>query len=114
MQKSRSIEIVGRTDQQVVADHNGSDGGEILLVEIRNDFVPTLLAGFSVERHQVIVRGFEVEPILVHTHATIADVRSPLGLPEVVPEDGAIAGVDGPRVVGYRDVEDPVHLQDPA
>jgi hypothetical protein len=38
LQESRSIEIVGGTDQQVVADHNRGDGGEVLLVEIRNDF----------------------------------------------------------------------------
>ena len=84
-----------------------------MLVEIRNDFVPTLLAGFRIERHQVIVRSFEIEPILVHPHSAIADVRAALGLPEVVPEDGAIAGIHGPGIVGYGKIRIPFTCRTP-
>ena len=95
----------------VIADHDRRHGGEILLVEIGDLLVPALLAGPRVERDQVIVRRFHVQPVALHAEAAIADVRAALGLPEVVPEVVAVARVDRPGVVGRGEVEDAVDLQ---
>src|SRR5207253_6256412 len=41
----------------------------------------------------------------------IADVRAPARLPPVVPENVPVQRLPRPRIVGRRDVEDAVHLQ---
>src|SRR5271170_3721550 len=76
--------------------------------------MPPLLAGFGIERNQVIVGRLKVQPVFVHTEAAVPDVGTTLGLPEVVPQHRSVAGVDGPGIVWYRDIKNPVHLQDRA
>ncbi len=56
------------------------------------------------------VGGGEVEPALVHGHAAVADVFA-LGGAVIVPDLVAGAGVDGPNVVGHREVEDAIDQQ---
>ena len=45
LQEAGLIQIVAGADQDVIADHDRRHGGEILLVEIGDFFVPALLAG---------------------------------------------------------------------
>jgi hypothetical protein len=49
-----------------------------------------------------------------HAQAAVADVGAAAGLPDVVPKLAAGAGIDGPSVLGRRDVEHPFHLENRA
>ena len=49
-----------------------------------------------------------------HAHAAVAGVGAAARLPVVVPENGAVARVDGPDVVGRGHVDDAIHHQDAA
>src|SRR6266480_56170 len=95
----------------MIADHYWCRRREVLLVEVRDLSVPALLARLRVERNEIVVRRLEEQPVAVHRHATIADVRAPARLPPVVPENVPVQRVHCPRIVGRRDVEDAVHLQ---
>src|SRR2546421_6571824 len=95
----------------MIADHYWCRRREVLLVEVRDLSVPALLARLRVERNEIVVRRLEEQPVAVHRHATIADVRAPARLPPVVPENMPVQRVHRPRIVGRRDVEDAVHLQ---
>src|SRR3954470_13303473 len=77
----------------------------VLLTEMRDDLVPALLSGPGFERHQIVVRRRHVEIVLPHAEAARRDVRAAARLPEVVPELAAVAGVDGPGVVGCRQIQ---------
>ena len=65
-----------------------------------------------VERDQVVVGRDEVEVVAPHADAAVADVRAAPGLPAVVPDLAAVAGVERPGVVRRGDVEDAAHLED--
>src|SRR5207249_7773011 len=95
----------------MIADHYWCRRREVLLVEVRDLSVPALLARLRVERNEIVVRRLEEQPVAVHRYATIADVRAPARLPPVVPENVPVQRVHRPRIVGRRDVEDAVHLQ---
>src|SRR5271168_4345112 len=98
----------------MITDHNRRNGREVLLIKVGDDLMPTLLARFRIERHQVVVRGLEVEPIAIHPHAAVPDVGTAFGLPEIVPEHRAVAGVHSPGVVRHGYIQDAVYLQDSA
>ena len=63
------------------------------------------------ERDQVVVGRDEEQVVAPHADAAVADVRAALRLPEVVPDLAAVVGVERPDVVGRRDVEHAVDLQ---
>ena len=109
---ARDVErIATGADDDVVADHDGRGGGEVFEAHVADFDMPALFAGFRVEADEVIVRGFEVEPIAIHAEAAAADVDAALRFPLVVPELTAGAGVDGPGVVGNGEVEHAVDFK---
>ena len=81
-------------------------------VERRDLDVPDFLAGSRVELHEVVVVGLDEEEVPPHADAAMAGVRAAARLPVELPEDRAVARVDGPDVVGRRRVEDAVDHQD--
>ena len=111
LQESRRIEIVSGADEHVVADHDGRRRREVLRLEAGDHLVPPLLAGFGLETDQIIVRRLHVQIVVPHAEAAVADVRPATCFPVVVPQLASIARVHGPRVVGRREIEDAVHLQ---
>ena len=112
LQEAGTVEVVARADQHVIADHERSHGREVLLLEARDLLVPALLAGLRFQTDEVVVRRLHVEPVAVHAHAAIADMRRASRLPEVVPDFVAVARIERPCVVGRRGVQDAVHHQD--
>lgn len=64
----------------------------------------------GVEANQVRVGGREVEPILVHSDTAIANMVA-FGMTFVVPNQPAKSSVDGPNIVGNREVENAVNLE---
>ena len=85
LQKSRRVQIVACSHQQVVADNHGRHRRKILLGEIGDFLVPPLFSGLRIEADQIIVRRLHVEPVALHRHSAIADVRPALRSPEIVP-----------------------------
>ena len=69
------------------------------------------VAVLGVEGDQVRVGRHEVEPVLVHGDAALADVEALVGGVVVVPDLMAGARIDGPDVVGHGEVEDAVDQQ---
>src|SRR5205807_3203631 len=98
LQKSRCVQIVTRPHQYMIADHYWCRRREVLLVEVRDLSVPALLARLRVERNEIVVRRLEEQPVAVHRHATIADVRAPARLPPVVPENVPVQRLHRPRI----------------
>ena len=98
----------------MITDHDGCHGGKVLLVEVRDLDVPALLARLRVERDEVVVGCLEEQVVVPQRRAAVADVCAALGLPEVLPEQSAVACVHRPHVVGRGDVQDAVDLQDGA
>ena len=66
---------------------------------------------FLIERNQIIVGGFEEEPVAVNADASISDVDAALGLPPVMPKLAAGAGVHGPGVIGNGEIQHAVHFE---
>ena len=74
-------------------------------VEIGDLDVPAFLAGFRVERDEVVVRRLEEQVVVPDRRAAIADVRRAARLPEVVPDFAAVERVERPHVVRGGDVQ---------
>src|SRR5258707_717625 len=56
----------------------------------------------------------EVEVAVPHAHPAIAGVSAAAGFPIIVPEDGAIARVDRPGVIGRGQVDDAIDHENAA
>src|SRR5579871_1964095 len=95
----------------MVAHHDWRHRRVIALVKIGNGLVPALFSGFRIERHQIIVWRLEEEPVVIHAHPSVVDVRGSLCSPPVMPNYASRAGIHGPRVIRRGHVEDAVHLQ---
>src|SRR5689334_22313547 len=73
--------------------------------------MPALLTGFGVKRDEIIVRRLHEQIVVPHAEAAIPDVRTTFGLPEVMPEFVAVAGVYCPGVVGHCEVERAIYFE---
>src|SRR5271165_896587 len=105
------VQIVARANNDVAADHHRRHRGKILLVEVGDLFVPAFLAGLRVQTHQIVVRRLHVEPVAIHSETSVSDVRAASGLPEVVPQNMAVARIRGPGIVGHREIKNPVDFE---
>jgi hypothetical protein len=103
-------DVAGDSDDHVIANDERSHGRKVAELRVGKLDDPTNGAILGVETDDVRVGGGEIEPVLVHAQAAIADVVA-FGFAMVVPNLTAIAGVDGPHVVGDGEVEDPVHFK---
>ena len=105
------VEIVAtHAGNHVVLHYQGRHGAEIILVQIANGFVPAFLAVTQVERYQVAIGSFEIEPVAIDTGAAIADMVAAVRRPQVVPHFAARTCVHRPGMIGHREVKDAVHL----
>ena len=109
---SRRIQIVAGAHNDVVADNDRSHRGKVLLVEISDRLVPSLLAGDRVKADEVIVGRFHVEPLAPHAETAVADVCAALSLPEIVPKNSPVSRVYRPRIIRRREVKLPLNHQD--
>ncbi len=103
--------IAAHPHDDVIANDDGRGRGEILLFHVGNFNVPAFGAVLGVERNEVIVGGFEVEPASIHAEAAASDVDAAVRFPLVMPDLAAGARVDGPGVVGEREIEDAVDFE---
>src|ERR1700730_10950665 len=86
----------------------------MILVEIRDFFMPSLFACLGVQRNQIVVRCLEKKPVADHGHTTISYMCAALGLPEIVPQHNPVASIYGPGIVWCRHIKNAVHLQNRA
>ena len=101
--------IAGDAGEYVIADHDGSDGGEVRRIGRNHLFVPALAASGGFERDDVVVGCFKVEPLAPQSHAAISDSAAPA--PEIMPNLTARVGIDGVGVIRNREVEHSVDHQ---
>ena len=103
--------IAAHADDDVIADDDRRGRGEILLFHVGDFNVPALRAILGVERNQVIVGRFEVQPVAVHAEAAVSDVDAAVRFPVVMPDLAAGARVHGPGVIGEREIQHAVHFE---
>ena len=77
LEEARRIHIVAGADDHVIAEHDGRDGREVLLVEAGDLLLPFFFAGSGIEADQVIVVDLEIEVVVPHAHAAVAGVVPP-------------------------------------
>ena len=112
LQEPGHVEVVARSDQDVVVDDDRRHRVEVLLLETGQLPGPALLAGARVERDQVVVGRHEKQIVVPHPDATVSDVRPPARLPHVVPHFPPGAAVDRPGVVRCRHIQHTIDLED--
>ena len=103
--------VAADADQHLLADDDRRARREVLALDVGDLVVPALLARRRVERDEVVVGRQEEDPVAVHADAAIADVDAAARLPEVVPDLAAGARVDGPHVIGRREIQHAVDHQ---
>ena len=64
--------------------------------------VPALFAVLQVQRDEIAVGRFEVQPVSIDADAAIADVDAAFRLPGEVPDFAPGARIHGPDVIGQR------------
>src|SRR5688572_3701514 len=92
----------------MVVDDDRCRGQEVLLIEVGDFLVPTLLARTRIERDQVIVWRDEEEVVAPHGGAAIADVRATSRPPEEAPQQVTVLCIERPDVVWRSDIQDAV------
>ena len=77
-----NIEIVpADADDHVILDNDGRDASVIHLIQIADLLVPSLLAVLQVQRDEIAIGCFEVQPVLIYADAAIAEVNAAFRLP---------------------------------
>ena len=103
--------VAADADDHLPADDHRRVGREILALHVGDLVMPALLAGRHVERHEVVVRRQEVQPVVEDADAAVADVVAAARLPRVVPDVAAGARVDRVDVIGHREIQRAVDHQ---
>ena len=107
-----NVEVVAaHADDQAILDHHWRGGRVIEVVHVADRFSPALVSILEIQRNQIAVRRFEVQPALVHGGAAISEMVAAGGLPAIVPDLPPRSRVDRPDVVGNGEVQDAVDLQ---
>ena len=92
----------------MIADDQRSVGGPVALARIGDEDVPFDFAVFGAQRDQVAVGRGEIHGVLIDRRAAVPDVKCVVLGVLVMPEFLAGARIDGPEVIGRRDVDDAV------
>ena len=103
--------VTAHADHDFVLHNNRRDRTVIELVEVADLFVPALASVLDVQRHQVAVRSFVIQPVAINRRASIADVNPAFRLPDVVPDLASRTSVERPHVVRRGQIDDAIHLQ---
>src|SRR5260370_544598 len=91
------VEVVStNAGDHMIFDYEWRYGAEIHLVEIADGRVPSFLAVFHVQRHEIAVGRLEVEPIAISRGPTASNVNAALRLPCKGPYLAARGRVDCP------------------
>ena len=78
-EESGDIErVAAGADNDMVANDDGRGRREVFLLHVGDLDVPAFFAGFGIERDEVVVGGFEEQPVAVHADAAVADVDAAL------------------------------------
>src|SRR5205807_2686409 len=108
-EKARYVQrVAAHADDHVVANHQRSRCGEVLLFHVCQRYLPPDFSAVPIERDEVIIGRLEEEPIAVDTYAPIADVDAAGGLPFEVPQLLPGTRVQRPHMVRHREIEDAV------
>ena len=83
----------------------------MILLDVGEDFVPALPAGFDVERNQMAVRRFEIQPVAIDAGAAIAQLKGRQSLPDIVPDLMAVARIDCVNGIRNHSIENTVDKQ---
>src|SRR5260370_24477595 len=103
------IEVVSANPgDQMILNYERCNRTEIHQVEIADGCVPSFLAVFHVQRHDITIRRLEVKPVAIRRGPTTSYVNAALRLPRKVPHFAARARVDSPGVVREREVQNTV------
>ncbi len=85
-----------------------------MLLEVSDFDVPAFFARARVKGDQVVVGRFDEQVVVPDGGAAVADVGAAASLPEMAPEQAAVASIHGPDIVGRRDIENVVDHQNRA
>ena len=107
-QAGQIVEVAGDAHDHVISDDQRSVGGPVALARIGDQNVPFDFAVLGVQRDQVAVGRGEIHRVLINRRASVPDVKGVVLGVLVMPEFLAGARVDGPEVIGRRDVDDAV------
>ena len=103
--------VAADADDHLLADDDRRVGREVLALHAGDFLVPALLAGRRVEGDEIVVGRQEVQPLLVDADAAVADVIAAARFPEVVPDLTSRARIDGPHMIGRRQIQHSVDEQ---
>ena len=103
------IEVARSTHDDMVADDQGRHGGPLALGRVGDHNIPQNLAGFRIQRKRVGVRRHVVDPVFQDGHAALPDVKCAVRRSGVPPQLVAGTRVDGPDVIGHREVQNAIH-----
>jgi hypothetical protein len=95
----------------MIAHHQRSHTGPISLGGVSDLDDPAHAAVFGVERYQVPIGDQEIQPILVHRDAAVANMQAMVGWVGVVPDLVTGERVDCPQVVGHTEVQHTIDHQ---
>ena len=70
----------------MIANDDRGDCREVLAAYVDDLFVPALFSCGCVERDDIPVRRFQIEPVAVHAEAAVADVVAAFRAPEEMPD----------------------------
>ncbi len=102
--------VPGESDDHVVTNHKRRHRREVAKLGISQFDDPANGAILGIQTDQVRIGGSEVEPILVHGQAAMADVVA-FGSAMVMPDLASVPGIDSPNVLGHGEVKNAVHFQ---
>ena len=101
-----AVEIVARNaGNHFVLDDHRSHGAVVELVEVAVLFPPTLGPVLEVQRNDLAVGRQEEKPVAGNAYSAVADVPAAFRFEGLVPDLLAIAGVDGPHVIGHCEIQ---------
>jgi hypothetical protein len=105
------IHIAGNSDKHMPMHDQGRHRGPVALAYVRNHLVPAHRSVLRIQRNDVRVGRHEVKPALVHCHAAVANVISLRRQAVIMPDNMSRARINGPDVVGHREVQNAVNQQ---
>src|SRR5690349_3581593 len=106
---SGNIQIVtAHPDEHSILDHNGRYAPVVELIEVAYLLVPSLLPVLQLERNQVTVGSFEVQPVPIHADAAVTKVNTTSRLPNVVPDLAPGTRIHCPDVIRDREIQDAI------
>ena len=110
LNETRIIQMVSAdTQNHVVANNHRRNSGRVIQLRIGNLYLPAFFACPGIQAHKMTVWTFEEQPVLINTHAAIANSAARVGWICVMPKFSARSHVGGPHVIRRSEVEKVIH-----